>query len=435
MMTRAPPNDDFARSQLLFKGRKQRERAIMSAAPRLIRLHKTIRRKLPLSAHVGSPFVFFIGILLLGSAYVLSGVTSGPCDEMESQSFLRHGVTGYELAARYPIDPEAGGWSGKKKWFMGYPAIDSEARRLYVTQGDRVIVVDADSGRVVGQVKSTPHVQDVVIAQEFHRGFTSNAGNNTVTIFDTDTLSVINTAKVEGGPIGFAGSSLRYILYDSFSKRIFPFGDNKATVLDAETGRIAGKLIFSDGSPEAAVSDGAGTLYVLFVQPSAVAVVDTKTLTVRRTYPIESVTRPCLRPHAVSYDTKEEALYIGCSDTLIALRAPNGKFLADSYLCAGTNADGFDPEDRLIFESCETGVVSVLRPFSDGVGSFSIRMIDAIPTQLQARSMVFDRKTKNVYLPVIDLRVVSEGGRANYEWNGSSLAVLVLSKCFRAACR
>src|SRR5258708_32255521 len=113
--------------------------------------------------------------------------------------------TSYRVVSRYKIGGE-GGWD--------YISIDSQARRLYVSHATQVEVLDADSGRIVGQIIDTPGVHGVAIAGELHRGFTSNGGDKSVTMFDTRTLAPIKRVQLQSSP--------DFILYDPFSKRVFP---------------------------------------------------------------------------------------------------------------------------------------------------------------------------------------------------------------------
>src|SRR5436309_1733178 len=84
-----------------------------------------------------------------------------------------YGATGYHVVERYPV-PGTGGFD--------YVAIDSAARRIYVSHGTQVDVVDADSGKVVGSIGDTPGVHGAAIAPEFKHGFTSNGRENKVSM-------------------------------------------------------------------------------------------------------------------------------------------------------------------------------------------------------------------------------------------------------------
>src|SRR6266850_8544517 len=117
--------------------------------------------------------------------------------------FLQGG-TGYKVVNRYPI----GGTGG-----FDYVAIDSSARRLYVSHATQVEVLDADSGKLVGTITDTPGVHGAAIASPFKHGFTSNGRENKVSMFDSTTLALIKKIDVGKGPDG--------IYYEPKTKRVF----------------------------------------------------------------------------------------------------------------------------------------------------------------------------------------------------------------------
>ena len=286
--------------------------------------------------------------------------------------------TGYKLTKTFAV-PGEGSWD--------YISVDGNARRVYVSHGDLIQVLNADSGKLVGQIPA-PGAHGVALAPDLHRGFTSNGADRSVTIFSTDTLATIKTVKLEIGTDD--------IVYDPFTKRVFPMSE-KITVIDAVTGDVAGTVDFG-GDPEAGVSDGKGTVYANMADKQAVAVIDPKALTVTKTYPIKD----CKSPHSLSYDPETERLFVGCVDGFTALDATTGKVVGTSLMCVGVDSSGFDPENKLIFESCREGVISVIREMTPD----NYRIIDTVATELWSNSMAFDPKTKNIYLPASDVEFI-----------------------------
>jgi len=286
--------------------------------------------------------------------------------------------TGYRLAKKFVV-PGEGHWD--------YIAVDSNAQRVYVSHGDVIQVLDADSGKLLGQI-AAPGAHGVALASNLRRGFTSNGNDKSVTVFDMKTLAVIKTVKLEGGPDA--------ILYDSFTKRVFPINE-KIMVLDAETGDVAGTVDLG-GHPEAAVSDGKGTVYVNLADKMAVAVVDPKALTVTKTFPIDH----CTSPHSLSYDDASQRLFVGCRDGLAVLDARTGKVAGRSLMCSGVDAGDFDPVNKLIFESCSEGVISVIRQISPDY----YELLEPVKTELWARTMTLDGRTKKIYLPTADFETI-----------------------------
>lgn len=113
--------------------------------------------------------------------------------------------SGMHVIKTYKIGGE-GGWD--------YLKMDSDSRRLFISRGTHVIVIDADSGKQVGDIADTPGVHGIALAPEFGRGFTSNGREGTVNIFDLKTLKPIS--KVQN-----VGENPDAILYDPATKRIF----------------------------------------------------------------------------------------------------------------------------------------------------------------------------------------------------------------------
>jgi DNA-binding beta-propeller fold protein YncE len=174
--------------------------------------------------------------------------------------------------------------------------------------------------------------------------------------------------------------------------------NEKITVIDAESGKVA-DTIDVGGDPEAAVSDGKGTVYINLADKQSVAVVDSKALVVTGTYPIDN----CTSPHSLSFDPINARLFVGCKDGFAALDAKTGKVVGRSLMCSGVDAGGFDPGMNWIFESCAEGVISVIRETAPDF----YELTETVPTQLFARTMAFDPKTKNIYLLTAEFETVS----------------------------
>lgn len=268
-----------------------------------------------------------------------------------------------------------------------YISVDSTARRLYVSHGTRLEVLDADTGEVVGQILDTPGVHGAAIAPDLKKGFTSNGRDKSVTIFDTETLKTIKKVTV-GDP--------DFILYDSFSKRVFPLSA-KVTVIDAITGNTLGEVDLG-GTPEAGASDGNGTLYVNLVDKGAVAVVDVRSLKVTKTFAIDR----CTSPRSLLYDGASRRLFVGCTGWLAVLDAATGRIVGGSLMCSAEDAAGWDPDNKLIFESCAEGVISIIRQRSPDY----YELVDTVKTEIHSGTMAFDSKTKKIFQPTAKFETV-----------------------------
>jgi DNA-binding beta-propeller fold protein YncE len=281
----------------------------------------------------------------------------------------------YHLINTYPLGGD-GGWD--------YLAVDSSARRVYISRATHVIVMDADSGKVVGDIPDTPGVHGIALAPELGRGFISNGRENTVTIFELKTLKAITKVK--------AGDNPDAILYDPASKRVFAFNgrSHDATAIDAVAGTVLGTIKL-EGKPEFAVSDGKGGVFVNIEDKSQIDAVDPANLAVKASWPLA----PCEEPSGLAIDRKNRRLFAGCDNKMMAVvDADTGKVIATPTIGDGVDANAFDPTTGLAFASCGEGVLSVVH--EDSPAKFSV--VGNVATQSGARTMALDEKTHNVYL-------------------------------------
>jgi DNA-binding beta-propeller fold protein YncE len=282
---------------------------------------------------------------------------------------------GYHLIHTYQLGGD-GGWD--------YLSIDSSARRLYISRATHVMVIDADSGKPVGDIPDTPGVHGIALAPELVRGFISNGREGTVTIFDLKTLQAI--AKVK------AGENPDAILYDPASKRVFAFNgrSHDATAIDAARGTVVGTIKL-EGKPEFAVSDGKGEIFVNIEDKSQIDAIDPGKLEVKASWPLA----PCEEPSGLAIDRKHRRLFAGCDNKMMAVvDADTGKVVATPAIGDGVDANAFDPETEMAFASCGEGVLTVVH--EDSPTKFNVA--ENVPTQTGARTMALDEKAHDVYL-------------------------------------
>jgi DNA-binding beta-propeller fold protein YncE len=312
---------------------------------------------------------------------------------------------GYHVVKKIKVGGE-GGWD--------YLTMDTAARRLYITRGTRVQVVDVDSGKVVGEVPGTKGVHGVALVPKRHRGFTSNGGDSTVTIFDTETLRETGQAKV--------GTRPDAILYDSASDRVFTFnaGSRDATALAAEDGSVAGTVALG-GRPEFAVADGKGHVYVNIEDKDEVVALDSKELKVTGRWPLS----PGKEPSGLAIDKKGRRLFATCGNKkMVILNADTGKVLEALAIGKGTDAAAFDPGTGLAFSSNGDGTLTVVEEQPKG----HFRVAANVPTQAGARTMALDRKTHNIYLATAQFKPAAPGQKGRRAVEPDSFVILVVGK-------
>jgi len=269
-----------------------------------------------------------------------------------------------------------GGWD--------YLKIDPDSRRLYISRATHVIVIDADSGKPVGDIPDTPGVHGIALAPDLGRGFTSNGREGTVTIFDLNTLKPITKVK--------AGENPDAIVFDSSTKRVFTFNGRSgdSTAIDAATGEVVGKIPL-EGKPEFAVSTGTGEIFVNLEDKSELLALDPKDLKVKSRWPLA----PCQEPSGLAMDVKSRRLFAGCDNKMMAVvNADTGKVITTLPIGDGVDANGFDPDTGFAFASCGEGVLTVVH--EDSPKNFSVAQ--SVPTERGARTMALDSKTHQIFL-------------------------------------
>src|SRR5271169_1458201 len=281
----------------------------------------------------------------------------------------------YHVTKKIPL-------AGQGSW--DYLSVDEGARRLYVSHGTQVEVLDVDSGAIVGKIEKTPGVHGIAIAPELSRGFVSNGQSSTVTIFDLKTLKPIADVPTGKKPDG--------IIYDPATKRVFAFngGSNSATAIDAATGKVAGTIDLK-GGPEFAAADGQGFVYNNLEDENLVLKINANKLTVDQRWP----TAPCSSPSSMAIDRANHRLFLGCRSKVMAvMNADTGQVITTLPIGDHVDATAFDPETKLIFNSNGEGTITVIR--QDGPDKYSV--VETVKTLPKAKTMALDPKTHRLFL-------------------------------------
>ena len=284
-------------------------------------------------------------------------------------------ASGYHILNTYTLGGE-GGWD--------YLTIDPSTRHLFLSRATHVVVIDADSGKQLGDIPDTPGVHGIALAPELGRGFISNGREGTVTVFDLGTLKL--TGKIK------AGENPDAILYDPATKRVFAFNgrSHDATAIDAVKAEAIGTIKL-DGKPEFAVSDEKGSVFVNIEDKSELVKLDPQALSVKASWPLA----PCQEPSGLAISRKNRRLFSGCDNKMMAVvDADSGKVITTLPIGEGVDANAFDPDSGFAFASCGEGVLTIVH--EDTPDKYSV--VDNVQTQRGARTMTLDPKTHNVFL-------------------------------------
>lgn len=315
----------------------------------------------------------------------------------------------YEVKQKYVLGGE-GGWD--------YLTFDPSGKRLFISRGTHVMVVDPSKGSVVGDIPGTGGVHGIALAQDLGKGFTSDGRDNTVTVFDLKTLK--ETAKIK-----IDGQNPDAILYDPASQRVFTFNgrSNNATVIDATKGTVVATIPL-DGKPEFGAADGKGKVFVNIEDKSEITAIDAKKATVLNTWPLA----PCEEPSGLAMDQKHRRLFAGCHNKMMAVvDADSGKVVATPAIGQGVDANAFDADQQLAFSSNGDGTLTVVH--EDAPDKFSV--VENAETQRSARTMALDTTNHDVYLVAADFDEAppaKEGERPRRTMKPGSFTLLVVGK-------
>jgi len=305
---------------------------------------------------------------------------------------------------------------GEGRW--DYLTIDVQTKRLYVPRSDRVMVIDAEEGKTLATIPQTSGVHGVALAGELGRAFSSNGAENTVSVFDTKSLSVICKVKV--------GEKPDAIIYDPASKKVFSLNgkSNDASAFDAAVGdqQISEvTTILLGGAPEFAVADGQGHVYVNIEDKNEIVQIDSKTLKVTAHWPLDLGQEPT----GLAMDCEHRLLFSGCHNKLlVVMNADTGKVVASLPIGQGVDACGFDPKLGLVFASCGDGTLAVIK--EETTEKFTV--IQNVQTRKGARTMALDPVTHRIYLATAEFGPAPADQPRKAPMLADSFTILVVDK-------
>jgi DNA-binding beta-propeller fold protein YncE len=302
---------------------------------------------------------------------LVAGILAGQPGVLAAQD---HVVAGYHLIKSVPLPGDGKG---------DFITMDAKSRRLYVTHGDTVQVLDADSLKLIGTVDGTPHSHGVLGLEKLGKGYATSGDPGSVVVFDLKSFKHI--AEIPSQP------DTDVILYDAPSGRVFTFnGDSHdATVIDPTTDKVL-KILDLGGDPEVAVSDGEGKLFDNLESKSEVIRIDSKSLEIEQHWPVA----PGDTPSGLAMDRKHHRLFIGCRNKLmVVMDSTNGKVIQSLPIGDHIDTTAFDPRTGTIFDSCGDGTLSVIH--QDSPEKYSV--VENVATEAGAKTMAYDPKTGRVF--------------------------------------
>lgn len=274
--------------------------------------------------------------------------------------------------------------TGNGKW--DFLKMDGEKERLYVSHFDKVHVIDLNTDKQIAEITGLNGVHGIGLAKEISKGYITNGGNNTVTVFEDKTFKVLKTINVKG-------KKPDAIIHDKASNKVFAFcgKSNNVVVIDPANDEEVASIELG-GKPEIAVADGKGLIFNNIEDKNEVVVIDSKNLKVNKHYSLGDNKAPT----GIALDTKNNRLFVTCeeSKTLVIMNAENGKII--TVLPIGENVDGviYEKELGLIITSNGDGTATIVKQIS----ADSYKLAQTLKTNKGCKTIVHRGTTHNIFL-------------------------------------
>lgn len=271
---------------------------------------------------------------------------------------------------------------GPAKW--DYMRFDPVQNRLYVSHGIAVDVLNASTGKYLGSIKNVTGSHGIAIVDDRGVGYVDSAAQNAALMFNLKTLKIIKKIPVliDADPV----------VYDPASRQIFVIGGDAHAIsaIDTATNHVKSTIALG-GSPEYAVADGKGSLFVNIESAREIVRIDTATDQITARYAIPA----CESPHGLAVDAIHRILFSTCENgQMMVVNADSGKLITTLPIGKGTDAARFDPVSERAFSSNKDGTLSVIQETSPT----SFAVLGDVPTEPGARTMAVDPKTGRIFL-------------------------------------
>lgn len=285
------------------------------------------------------------------------------------------------LAAQYHVSHTFvvggdGGWD--------YVVPDTTHHRLFVGRQTRVMVIDENDGRLVGEVKGINGAHGTAIDERSGHGFATSGDDSSIVMFDLATFAVLSRTH--------AAEDADAIIFDGASGRVFSFnGDaHSSTVIDPKTGRFIANIPLG-GKPEYGASTGDGMVYANLTDKSEIVEIDARALKVVRRWK----TAGCKQPVAMAVDRVHRRLFSGCRSGVMAVSdIGRGTVVTTVPIGMGTDGAAFDPRSGDAFASNADGTLTIIH--QDGPDAYHVAQTIVTPTG--ARNLGLDPMTHRVYV-------------------------------------
>jgi DNA-binding beta-propeller fold protein YncE len=320
-------------------------------------------------------------------------------------SLLAQSSPSYRVTHTYTLGGD-GSWD--------YIVPDPPNHRVFIARQNRLMVVDEDSGMLLGEVTGIQGAHGTAVAEGTGHGFATSGKDESVIMFDLKTLKTLGRIP--------AAEDADAIVYESTSNRVFTLnGDaHSSTVIDARAGTLITNIPLG-GKPEYGASAGNGKVYANITDTSEVVEIDAKTATVTRRWS----TAPCKQPVPMAIDTVHHRLFSGCHNNVMAVSDYQaGKVVATPSIGAGADGAGFDVASGNVFSSNADGTLTILHQDSPDQYHF----LENVETPQGSRNMGLDPTNHRVFVVSAKFGPAPADGRGRGPVLPGSFTLMVIER-------
>ncbi len=293
--------------------------------------------------------------------------------------------SGYHLLKKIPFAAAPGTIE-----YFDYITFDAATRRVYLSHGTEVKVVEADTGSVLGTISDLKRCHGIVVLNDLGRGFITDGDAGQIVMFDLKTFK--KTGEIKGE------RDADSIIYDAVSKRLFVFNGQakSSTVIDPVKAVVVATIPLG-GAPEQAVADGKGMVFDNLQDTNEVVAIDSRTLKIQSRWKVA----PAGQPVSIAMDRQHRRLFIGGRGPkmLVVMDADSGKIIGQPFPIGDrVDANVYDAETGMIAAATREGTIHVFHEDSRD----KISVVEIVKTEFGAKTMALDPKTHNLYVDTSD---------------------------------
>jgi DNA-binding beta-propeller fold protein YncE len=265
-----------------------------------------------------------------------------------------------------------------------YVNVDAVHRRVYAAHGGAgaLLVVDADTGNILGEVKVGDMAGNAVNPENGHV-FTGDGDSNAVSEVDPVTLKEIHRLPVAG--------HVDAIMYDAGNGRIYADEDDgtRVFVVDAKTFKLVKTITVPGHKPEyLQIDPKTHEVYQNIASDSEIAVIDPATLSVSRV-----IKTPELKNnHPLQLDAAHGSLFAAGENNVMSVYSTDGKQLATGSFPGRVDQCDLDREH------------GVMACFGSGItywsfdGAHAPKLLGQVALNHGVHTGAIDPKTGNIWI-------------------------------------